>query len=114
MDRITMAFGPISDVSGFSHKGGMTFLEIQEKLRKGHNDLVAAFNNLVSHVAGRNGDMQSAFDHALTELEAEVAEAIRGLSVPVQQHETLVAELEQLLLQLQPFTTASTDYVTVT
>ena len=112
MDRITMAFGPISDVTGFSHKGGMTFLEIQERLRKGHNDLVAAFNNLVSHVGGRNADLQGAFDQALAALNAEIAAAIEGMSVPVQQHEALVAELEQLLLQLQPFTTASTDYIT--
>ena len=113
MDRITMAFGPISDVTGFSHKGGRTFLEIQELLRRGHNDLVAAFNNLVSHVSGRNGDLQGAFDQALAVLNAEVADAIAGIDVPVQQYEALVAELEQLLLQLQPFTTASTDYINV-
>ena len=65
MDRITMAFGPISDVTGFSHKGGLTFLEVQELLRRGHNDLVAAFSNLVSHVGGRNRDLQAAFDQAL-------------------------------------------------
>ena len=113
MDRITMAFGPISDVTGFSHKGGMTFLEIQEKLRRGHNDLVAAFNNLVSHIAGRNTDLQNAFDQALAALNAEVAEAIEGIDVPVQQYEALVDGLEALLVQLQPFTTASTDYITV-
>ena len=113
MDRITMAFGPISDVTGFSHKGGMTFLEIQEKLRRGHNDLVAAFNNLVSHIAGRNTDLQNAFDQALAAQNAEIAEAIAGIDVPVQQYEALVTELEALLLQLQPFTTASTDYITV-
>ena len=112
MDRITMAFGPISDVTGFSHKGGMTFLEIQERLRRSHNDLVAAFNNLVSHVEGRNADLQRAFDQALAALNANIATAIEGLSVPIQQHEALVAELEQLLSQLQPFTTASTDYIT--
>ena len=114
MDRITMAFGPISDVTGFSHKGGMTFLEIQERLRNGHNDLVVAFNNLVSHVEGRNADLQGAFDQALATLNAEIADAISGMSVPIQQHEALVAELEQLLSQLQPFTTAPTDYITVT
>ena len=113
MDRITMAFGPISDVTGFSHKGGMTFLEIQERLRRGHNDLVAAFNNLVSHIAGRNTDLQNAFDQALAALKAEVTAAIEGIDVPVQQYEALVTELEQLLLQLQPFTTASTDYINV-
>lgn len=113
MDRITMAFGPISDVTGFSHKGGRTFLEIQELLRKGHNSLVAAFNNLVSHVEGRNGDLQNAFDQAFATLNAEVTEAIEAIDVPVQQYNALVAELEQLLLQLQPFTTASTDYINV-
>ena len=113
MDRITMAFGPISDVTGFSHKGGMTFLEIQERLRRGHNDLVAAFNNLVSHVGGRNTDLQNAFDQALAALDGKVTAAIEGIDVPVQQYNALVAELEQLLLQLQPFTTASTDYINV-
>ena len=113
MDRITMAFGPISDVTGFSHKGGRTFLEIQELLRRGHNDLVVAFNNLVSHVEGRNRDLQSAFDQALAAQNAEIASAIAGIDVPVQQYQTIVAELEQLLIDLQPFTTASTNYVTV-
>ena len=113
MDRVNMAFGPISDVTGFSHKGGRTFLEIQELLRRGHNDLVVAFNNLVSHVEGRNYDLQAAFDQALAAQNAEIASAIAGIDVPVQQYQTIVAELEQLLIDLQPFTTANTNYVTV-
>ena len=113
MDRITMAFGPISDVTGFSHKGGRTFLEIQELLRRGHNDLVAAFNNLVAHVESRNYDLQAAFDQALAAQNAEIASAIAGIDVPVQEYQSLVANLNQLLIDLQPFTTASTDYVTV-
>ena len=112
MDRITMGFGPISDVTGFSHKGGRTFLEIQELLRRGHNDLVAAFNNLVSHVEGRNHDLQAAFDQALAAQNAAFASAMAGIDVPVQQYQAIVAELEQLLIDLQPFTTASTNYVT--
>lgn len=111
MARITMAFGPISDVTGFSHKGGRTFLEIQELLRRGHNDLVAAFNNLVSHVEGRNRDLQAAFDQALAAQNAAFASAMAGIDVPVQQYQTLVAGLEQLLEDLQPFTTTNTDYV---
>ena len=110
MDRITMAFGPISDVTGFSHKGGMTFLEIQERLRRSHNDLVAAFNNLVSHVGGRNTDLQNAFDQALATLTAEVTAAIERIDIPAQQYEALVDGLEALLVQLQPFTTADTNY----
>ena len=111
MDRITMAFGPISDVTGFSHKGGMTFLEILERLRRGHNDLVAAFSNIVSHVEGRNADLRDAFTHALTEQNAEIAAAIAEIGIPVQQYQAIVAELNQLLEDLQPFTTANTDYV---
>ena len=110
MDRITMAFGPISDVTGFSHKGGRTFLEIQELLRRGHNDLVAAFNNLVSHVEGRNTDLQNAFDQALATLTAEVTSAIERIDIPAQQYEALVDGVEALLVQLQPFTTADTNY----
>ena len=113
MARITMGFGPISDVTGFSHKGGLTFLEIQELLRRGHNDLVAAFNNLVSHVEGRNHDLQAAFDQALAAQNAAFASAMAGFDVPVQQYQTIVAELEQLLIDLQPFTTVNTNYVTV-
>lgn len=101
MDRITMAFGPISDVTGFSHKGGMTFLEIQERLRKGHNDLVAAFNSLKSHVEARNGDLQSAFD-----------EGLASIRVPAEEYATIVADLEQLQSELSPFATTSTNYIT--
>lgn len=124
MDRITMAFGPISDVTGFSHKGGMTFLEIQERLRRGHNDLVAAFNNLVSHVGGTNTELQNAFDQALAAQNAEIASAIEamnteiasaieGINIPVQQYAALASAVEDLLVQLQPFATASTNYITV-
>lgn len=107
MDRITMAFGPISDVTGFSHKGGMTFLEIQERLRKGHNDLVAAFNSLVSHVEGRNSDLQSAFDHALT-----------VLAVPAAEYAALVDDFNQMVVEFEAMlgtypATESTDYTTV-
>ena len=101
MDRITMGFGPISDVTGFSHKGGMTFLEIQERLRKGHNDLVVAFNNLVSHVESRNGDLQSAFDAGL-----------ERFNVPVAQYNAMVAVLTALKAELEQYTTASTNYIT--
>lgn len=101
MDRITLAFGPISDVTGFSHKGGMTFLEIQERLRKGHNDLVAAFNNLVSHVEGRNVDLQSAFDAQVDRID-----------VPVAQYAQMVATLNVLKTELETYASASTDYIT--
>ena len=57
MDRIGMGFGPISDVTGFSHKAGMTFLEIQELLRRKINELIAAYSSLKSHVEARNGDL---------------------------------------------------------
>ena len=101
MDRITMAFGPISDVTGFSHKGGMTFLEIQERLRRGHNDLVVAFNNLVSHVESRNGDLQSAFD---TNLER--------FSVPVAEYAALVDEFNSMMEQMNANTMTDEEIVT--
>ena len=101
MDRITMGFGPISDVTGFSHKGGMTFLEIQEKLRRGHNDLVAAFNSLVSHVEGRNADLQSAFDAQVDRID-----------VPVAQYIEMVETLSVLKAELEVYASTSTDYIT--
>ena len=101
MDRITMGFGPISDVTGFSHKGGMTFLEIQERLRRGHNDLVVAFNNLVSHVESRNGDLQSAFDAQVDRID-----------VPVAQYTERVETLGVLKAELEVYASTSTDYIT--
>ena len=101
MDRITMAFGPISDVTGFSHKGGMTFLEIQEALRKGHNDLVAAFNNLTSHIEGRNADLQSAFDAQ-----------VERINVPTEQYNSMLETLTVLIAELEQYTVATTDYIT--
>ena len=100
MDRITMAFGPISDVTGFSHKAGMTYLEIQELLRRKLNELIAAYASLKSHVEARNGDLQSA-----------VNAAISTIQVPAEEYAAIVADLEQLQAELSPFATTSTDYI---
>ena len=101
MDRITMAFGPISDVTGFSHKAGMTYLEIQELLRRKLNELIAAYANLKSNVEARNGDLQSAFDAA-----------VDSIRVPAAEYAVIVADLEQLKDELSPYATTSTDYIT--
>ena len=101
MDRITMAFGPISDVTGFSHKAGMTYLEIQELLRRKINELIAAYENLKSHVEARNGDLQSEFD-----------EGIASIQVPAAEYAAIVADLEQLQAELSPYATTSTNYIT--
>ena len=118
MDRITMAFGPISDVTGFSHKAGMTFLEIQERLRKGHNDLVAAFNNLVSHVEGRNADLVSAFDAQgadlvsvfdaqRVELEESIQTTLQGVTIPAAEYQALVSQFNGLV---SDFNTMSAEF----
>ena len=101
MDRITMAFGPISDVTGFSHKAGMTYLEIQELLRRKLNELIVAYANLKSHVEARNGDLQSAFDAA-----------VDSIRVPAAEYAAIVADFEQLMDELSPYATTSTDYIT--
>ena len=107
MDRITMAFGPISDVTGFSHKGGMTFLEIQERLRKGHNDLVAAFNNLVSHIEGRNADLVSAFDAQGVELTESIQTALQADTIPATEYQALVSQFNGLV---SDFNTMSAEF----
>ena len=107
MDRITMAFGPISDVTGFSHKGGMTFLEIQERLRKGHNDLVAAFNNLVSHIEGRNADLVSAFDAQGVELTESIQTALQAVTIPAAEYQELVSQFNGLV---SDFNTMSAEF----
>ena len=107
MDRITMAFGPISDVTGFSHKAGMTFLEIQERLRKGHNDLVAAFNNLVSHVEGRNADLVSAFDAQGVELAESIQTALQAVTIPATEYQALVSQFNGLV---SDFNTMSAEF----
>ena len=101
MDRITMAFGPISDVTGFSHKAGMTYLEIQELLRRKINELIAAYASLKSHVESRNGDVQSAFD-ALVPI----------VTAPAEEYAIIVADLARLKAELSQFATTSTDYIT--
>ena len=107
MDRITMAFGPISDVTGFSHKAGMTYLEIQERLRKGHNDLVAAFNNLVSHVEGRNADLVSAFDAQGVELTESIQTALQAVNIPATEYQALVSQFNGLV---SDFNTMSAEF----
>ena len=107
MDRITMAFGPISDVTGFSHKGGMTFLEIQERLRKGHNDLVAAFNNLVSHIEGRNADLVSSFDAQGVELTESIQTALQAVTIPAAEYQELVSQFNGLV---SDFNTMSAEF----
>ena len=101
MDRITTAFGPISDVTGFSHKAGMTYLEIQELLRRKINELIAAHASLKSHVESRNGDLQSAFD-ALVPI----------VTAPAEEYAIIVADLARLQAELSQFATTSTDYIT--
>ena len=71
MDRITMGFGPISDVTGFSHKAGMTYLEIQELLRRKINELISAYASLKSHVDSRNGDVISTFADTLDDFTSD-------------------------------------------
>ena len=101
MDRITMAFGPISDVTGFSHKAGMTYLEIQELLRRKINELIAAYASLKSHVDGRNADLQSAFDAQVDRID-----------VPVAQYTEMVETLGVLKAELEAYASTSTDYIT--
>ena len=115
MDRITMGFGPISDVTGFSHKGGMTFLEIQELLRRKINELVAAHASLKSHVDTRNGDVISAFDQTLAGFTAQFNEVADTLRAPAAEYAELVdrfnamAEEFQSMLASLSGTTMMTD-----
>ena len=101
MDRITMGFGPISDVTGFSHKAGMTYLEIQELLRRKINELIAGYASLKSHVEGRNADLQSAFDAQVDRID-----------VPVAQYTEMVETLGVLKAELEAYASTSTDYIT--
>lgn len=43
-------FGPISDVTGFSERDGLTHLEIQRRMRQKLLELIAGFNTLTNHV----------------------------------------------------------------
>ena len=112
MDRIGMGFGPISDVTGFSHKGGMTFLEIQEILREKINELVAAYGSLKSHVESRNGDLISAFADTLDDfttkfnaqeaaMVARVDGAIANLSAPADEYAGLVAQFNAMVVEFE-------------
>lgn len=111
MDRITMGFGPISDVTGFSHKGGMTFLEIQEVLRRKINELVAAHASLKSHVDTRNADVISAFNRALASFTTEFNTAIDTYAALTQEFGGLVVEFNSVMDQLNATQTMTDEEI---
>ena len=94
-----MAFGPISDVTGFSHKAGMTYLEIQEVLRRKLNELIAAHASLKSHVNSRNSDVISAFDQTLASFTAKFNDVADTLRVPAAEYAALSQEFEGLVAE---------------
>lgn len=136
MDRITMAFGPISDVTGFSHKAGMTYLEIQEVLRRKLNELIAAHASLKSHVDARNADVVSAFDQMLASFTAKfnerdielvdsinaaqaahtaaVNDAISTLTVPAAEYAALSQEFDGLVVEFNDMMDQLNSQVTMT
>lgn len=99
MDRVNMGFGPISDVTGFSHRGGMTFLQIQERLRKAINELIAWSSNMVTHVES----VQAEWIHDFKEFQDLVA-------VPVDQYNAMILEVDTRLTELATFATQNTNY----
>ena len=99
MDRITMGFGPISDVTGFSHRDGRTYLQILEALRRKVNELVAAYTNIGSRFTTLQTDWTQAFDAFQDRV-----------SVPVDEYQDLVGALNVKLAEITPFTTTDTDY----
>ena len=136
MDRITMAFGPISDVTGFSHKAGMTYLEIQEVLRRKLNELIAAYASLKSHVDSRNADVISTFDQTLASFTAQfnardaelvdsieqakaahtnaVNAAIDTLRVPAAEYASLTQEFDELVVEFNDMMDQLNSQVTMT
>ena len=100
MDRMAMAFGPISDVTAFSHRAGMTFLEIQQEMRKKLNELIASHNNTLSHIKAQEGDWTAAFEAFKSLVLVDVAEV-----------QALVAFLENAKTEISEFLTQDTDYI---
>ena len=94
-----MAFGPISDVTGFSHKAGMTYLEIQEVLRRKLNELIAAYASLKSHVDSRNADVVSTFDQTLASFTAQFNVVADTLRVPAAEYAALTQEFDELVVE---------------
>lgn len=97
--RIIPAFSPISDVTAFSHREGMTHLQILEQLRKHYNVLVANYNNLKSYILGQ--------EQAIIEMVGEFTEKT---TIPVDEFNAMTASLNALKDELSVYLTQDTDY----
>ena len=99
---IRMAFGPITDISGFSYRDGYTYVRALEELRKKLNELIAAYRTIGQRFVAVQGEWDAAFlawqEQAGTIL-VEAAEMIQML--------------EELRDELTPFQTTTTDYRTI-
>ena len=99
-----MAFGPISDVVGFTHRDGQTYLSLLEDMRTAYNDLVTQYTQLPTYVRNMQGDWQTAFTAFQAAVEA-----------PVDAYAALVASLEAMIVEASAYVTQETDYtITVT
>ena len=103
MDRVTMAFGPISDVVGFTHRDGQTYLSLLEDMRTAYNDLVAQYTQLPTYIRNMQADWQAAFTAFQTAVET-----------PVDEYAALVASLEAMIVEASAYVTQATDYATTT
>lgn len=97
--RIIPAFSPISDVTAFSHREGMTHLQILEQLRKHYNILVANYNNLKGYILTQQ--------EAIAEV---VGEFTATATVPVDEFNAMTASLGALKIELSAYMTQNTDY----
>lgn len=98
--RITMAFSPLSDVVAFSYRDGETHLKLLEALRRKYNELVANYNNLISHIQTLEEGVSSAFN-----------EYVAQTVIPFEEYQDMTAALETLRAELAPYATTDTDYV---
>ena len=61
MDSVSRIFSPLSDVVPFTHRNGLTMLQIQELLRKKLNDLISSQNTMNQHLRTTEDGLQERF-----------------------------------------------------
>jgi len=69
---LTLSFGPLSDVAMFTHRNGMTMLQIQHELRSKLNELIGAQNAINAHLQSVEGDLAVQINAQLAQLQSNI------------------------------------------
>ena len=98
-----MAFGPISDVSGFTHRDGQTYQSLLLELREKLNLLIAQYNQLPTYIRNLQSDWNADFLRFQNDMAPSVDE-----------YNALIAQLTTTIAEASAYVTTNTDYTVTT